>query len=353
MKSLSEKGALWLNRRELAELKCAQLYNVFARYNGIFEHFEIAANGIREIQTFSWQNSNESCDERQYVSEKKFRTKSRKYIYEFDKTNGSVQFQLYFYRERIGKEIECSISFKIRKVNSESAFGIDSVEAEMDILCNCDGEVHRGLMRKQQLDADTKKGIVVFRSRTVNANSLISWKFAIRMEPKQLIEDQLPLNPKYLRQTSTEDRRNEVLQEQYDELKENNDELQQHYDKLKKDNDTLNEKYDTLKEYNDKLMKKHERTLMDLEHLKNYEKEKDTREERSQQLRQYGGGSQSLIRVFPFKRRNTSSTLSPNGLNESRLRSKSVGDNDRESAGSLLSKISFRGFAPQILSPVE
>lgn len=193
MKKLSLEGALWLNRRELAKTKYAKLNSAFAGYNGIFEHFQIGFSDIRDIQMFSWENSNESCDARQYTNETEFRTVSRVYTYKFDKMDSSVHFDLQFYRKRIQKEVECSIFLKIFTMPP----GIVSVATEMDIICHCDGDVHRSLMRKQKLLAHgSTKGIVVFRSENIHAKSSISWKFALQMEPKRRqfwIEDRFPL----------------------------------------------------------------------------------------------------------------------------------------------------------------
>lgn len=246
MKRLSEEDALWLNRRELISPKYAKLYDALAGYDGIFDYFDIGIHKIREIQTFSWENSNETCDASQYTKTK-FRTVSREYIYRFDKMDGSVHFQLHFYRERIGEEIECSIFVKIL----EKPSSIESVATEMDIICQCDDVVHRSLMRKQKLlSHGPTKGMIVFLSGNINANSSISWKFAIRMEPKQMIKAQSPV---------LEDRLDELLMQQYDELKERNN--------------TLQKEFDILTEYNDGLMRKHEEKLMELEEIK---KEKDT-----------------------------------------------------------------------------
>ena len=106
---------------------------------------------------------------------------SPQFIYHFDNVAGSVHFQLQFYRERIQDGIECSIFLKILEMPSN----IEFVISEMDIICHCDDDVQRSLMRKQKiLPHGTKKGITVFRSAKINANSLISWKVAIQMEPK-------------------------------------------------------------------------------------------------------------------------------------------------------------------------
>ena len=219
MKRLSLEGALWLNRRELAQPKYAELHNVFVGYDGIFEHFQIGINCIREIQTFSWDKSNESCDELHYANGKEFRTVSTEYVYEFDQMDGSMQFQLQFYRKCIGKEVECSIFLKILEVTP----GIESVTTEMDIICHCDGAVHRSLMRKQKLMSHgSTKGIVVFRSKNVNSNSSISWKFAIRMDPKQF---RIRINDRFLKWDQSLADRHDAQEVYEDDLVVENDTL--------------------------------------------------------------------------------------------------------------------------------
>ena len=248
MKRLSLEGALWLNRRELAEPKYAMLHNAFVGYNGIFEHFQIGTNSIREIQTFSWENSNESCDERQY-NKREFRTKSREYIYELARMDGSIHFQLYFCRKRIDKKVECSIFVKILS----KTLRFEYVTTEMDIICYCDRNVHRSLMQKQKLSprGPRSKGIVVFRSNNVNAKSSISWKFAIKMEPRRWTELE---DPVLGHDTVLVDAHDAVLKEQYDELREKNEALQN--------------KYDTLEESMREFIEKNKKTVMELEEMR-------------------------------------------------------------------------------------
>ena len=325
MKSLSEKGALWLNRRELTQPKYANLHNALAGYDGIFEHFQMGVNDIREIQTFSWKNSNKSCDENK-KKKKKFRAKSELYTYKFDKTDGSVQFKLIFDRKRIKKQVECSISLKIKKL----PFDVESVATEMDIICDCDGDVHRSLMRKQKLSSGDSKGVVVFRSENVDANSSISWKVAIRMEPKlrdtSWNEDSFPVWDRDTSGTPVEDRKDDMWKEDYDELKQDNDALNEKYGALKKE-------YDALKEYNDGLMKKHDQTLMELEEIK---KEKETvkvlhlkKEEEvkrlQEQLRQNGGGVQTRINVWESLKQTTSKKSIRSGPKKGRGRRITIG----------------------------
>lgn len=179
---MSSNNALWLNPNDLTQSKYAELLNVLTRHNGVLEHFQIGTNQIRNSQILVWEKSNESCDERQYLRQTRFRTVSPQYVHHFDNVAGSVYFQLQFYRERIEDEVECSIFLKILKAPSN----IEFVITEMDIICYCDDDVHRSLMRKQKLSPHgTKKGITVFRSAKINADSLILWKFAIQMEPKR------------------------------------------------------------------------------------------------------------------------------------------------------------------------
>ena len=258
MKRLSLQGALWLNRRELAKIKYAQLNNAFVGYNGIFEHFQIGVNGIREIQTFSWDKSNETCDDHQYTDGLQFRTVSTEYLYEFDQIDGSVHFQLQFHRKFIGKEVEYSIYVKILP----KTIGIESVTTEMDIICHCDGKVYRSLMRKQKLLPNgSAKGVMVFRSENVNDNSSITWKFAIRMEPKQSqlkIKDRFPVWEQSL----------DTIDDHFD---------QEFYDELKEQYDALTDSYDAL-------IKKHQETLLRFDDIKT---DKDEEIERlREQLRQ-------------------------------------------------------------------
>ena len=247
MKRLSEEGALWLSQRELEKTKYAKLHNAFVSDKGIFDHFHIESDHIREIQMFAWDNSNESCDEHQYSNETDFRTESE-YIYEFDEM--AVHFQFQFYRKRIDKEIECSIFLKILTVTPD----IESVTTEIDIICHCDGEVYRSLMRKQKLLAHgPTKGTTVFRSKNVNANSSISWKFAVQMEPKLRdiwIGDQLPLWQSLPTPRNQNDDGNGSLREQYSELKEQYDALMEHNVAL------ITKLEDSADEFEEKRMKK-------------------------------------------------------------------------------------------------
>ena len=259
------EGALWLNRRELARPKYAKLHNAFVGYDGIFEHFQIGANKIREIQNFSWQNSNQSCQKDQHMTEKRFHAVSKEYIYKFDKIDGSVHFQLKCCRKRIDKEMECSIFLKILTMPS----GIESVVSEMDILCHCVGGVHRSLMQKQKLlSHGSTKGIIVFRSENVTEKSPISWKFAIRMEPKQVqsrIKDRFPVSttvPQSRLFGANSEESVLYLEDRYSVRSgsvisepENDDVLH-------------DDEYVALMEHNDALKKKHQETLWEVEDIK-------------------------------------------------------------------------------------